>query len=250
MSRDTHPKNNGKAETHKTLSKEVLMRILLAEDDSMLAGFVTDALVAQQYRVDLAKDSEQAQRLAHDHEFDLMVLDLSESARQGPTVLAGIRAARPAMPVLVLSEAARVEDRVEMLDAGADGFMTKPFAFAEMAARIRALLRRGTATATVSLTVADLTLDRIERRVQRGDKVIALSSKEFALLEYLMIHAGHAVSRKQIIVDVWRLSTGITTNVVDVYINYLRRKVEAGSLPKLIHTVRGAGYELRAPRQM
>ena len=225
------------------------MRILLAEDDNLLASFVTDALLSQQYLVDHACDGAQARRMAHDSEFDLMVLDLNSMEDSGHGVLASVRAIRPTLPVLVLSDRSRVEDRVQSLDAGADDWMAKPFAFAEMAARIRALLRRGSAAAPTVLTVADLTLDRMARRVQRDGRGIDLSSKEFALLEYLLLNAGHAVTRAQIMVDVWRLSSGITTNVVDVYINYLRRKVDYDPLPKLIHTVRGSGYELRIPHE-
>jgi len=229
------------------------MKILLAEHDPHLATFMADALTSQNFGVELAHDREQAQRLAVAGSFDLMVLDLG--ARQGvgsagDGLLAAVRATNPSVPVLVLSEGSRVEERVQILDAGADDLMAKPFAVAEMTARIRALLRRGGTSQPSMFVVGDLKLHRMERWVERDGRQISLSSKEFALLEYLMLHAGRVVSRAQIIVDVWHLAGGITTNVVDVYINYLRQKVEGPGLPRLIHTVRGTGYRLSPPPPM
>ncbi len=226
------------------------MKILLAEQDPYLASFMADALTSQNYGVELAQDGEQAQRLALAGSFDLMVLDLGCRRGSGDGLLTNLRAANPDLPVLVLSEGSRVEERVQILDAGADDFLAKPFAVAEMAARIRALLRRGGVTQPTVLAVSDLRLDRIERTIVRDGRSISLSTKEFALLEYLMLNAGRTVSRAQIIVEVWHLATGITTNVVDVYINYLRRKVDGGSQARLIHTVRGTGYRLCAPPTM
>jgi DNA-binding response OmpR family regulator len=232
------------------IPEEKLMKILLAEQDPHLASYVAEALHAEHYGVELAQDAEQARQLALAERYDLMVLDLGGRTGGGETVLPAVRAARPGLPVLVLAESARVEERVEILDAGADDLLAKPFAMAEMHARIRALLRRSGPMLATSLVVSDLKLDRMERRVERDGQPISLSGKEFALLEYLMLHAGRTVSRTQIIVDVWHLATGITTNVVDVYINYLRRKVDGGTRPRLIHTVRGTGYRLSPPVTM
>jgi DNA-binding response OmpR family regulator len=148
------------------------------------------------------------------------------------------------MPILVVTSRHRVEDRVQCLDLGADDYLTKPFSFMELSARVRALLRRSHLSATSTLTVADLKLDRIERRVERGGRRIDLTSKEFALLEYMMRNAGRRVTRAMIIEHVWNLSFDTSTNIVDVYVNYLRRKMDKGFPSPLIHTVRGVGYEL------
>ena len=155
-----------------------------------------------------------------------------------------MRAKKPSLPVLVLTARSRIEDRVQSLDSGADDCLNKPFSFTELSARVRALLRRGPRTVETVLAVADLELDRVERKVKRGGKSIELTSKEFALLEYLLRNAGRRVTRTMIIEHVWNLSFDTSTNIVDVYVNYLRRKVDDGFTPRLIHTVRGVGYEL------
>ncbi len=221
------------------------MRILVVEDDAPLAGFVRKGLEAEHYAVDVAADGEQARTLALDYEYDLVVLDLNLPKLDGIGVLKAIRPLKPDMPVLVLTARSRVEDRVQALDVGADDCLNKPFSFTELSARIRALLRRGRTTADSVLKLGDLALDRIERRVERSGKRIELTSKEFALLEYLMRNAGRRITRSMIIEHVWNISFDTATNVVDVYINYLRKKVDEGFGPKLIHTVRGVGYEMR-----
>lgn len=221
------------------------MRILVVEDDGPLAGFVRKGLEAEHYAVDVAGDGEHARMLALDYEYDLVVLDLHLPKLDGIGVLKAIRPLKPDMPVLVLTARSRVEDRVQALDAGADDCLNKPFSFTELSARIRALLRRGHTTAESVLKLGDLALDRIERRVERNGKRIELTSKEFALLEYLMRNAGRRITRSMIIEHVWNISFDTATNVVDVYINYLRKKVDEGFGPKLIHTVRGVGYEMR-----
>jgi DNA-binding response OmpR family regulator len=162
----------------------------------------------------------------------------------GVSVLRHLRLRRPSMPVLVLTLRARVEDRVQCLDIGADDYLPKPFSFSELSARIRALLRRSHLPSESVLVIDDLKLDRVEHRAERAGRRIDLTSKEFSLLEYLMRNAGRQVSRAMIIEHVWNLTFDTTTNVVDVYINYLRRKVDDGHPRKLIHTVRGVGYEL------
>jgi DNA-binding response OmpR family regulator len=220
------------------------MRILIAEDDTALAGFVRKGLEAEHYAVDVSSDGEQARALATEFDYDLIVLDLTLPRLDGVTILKQVRSRKPNVAVLILTARGRVEDRVLCLDAGADDYMVKPFSFAELSARIRALLRRNRLPVESVLTVEDLRLDRVERRVTRGSRTIELTSKEFALLEYLMRNAGRRVTRAMIIEHVWNLSFDSTTNLVDVYVAYLRRKVDDDAPRKLIHTIRGVGYEL------
>jgi DNA-binding response OmpR family regulator len=171
-------------------------------------------------------------------------LDLVLPKVDGLDVLKHIRGRKPSPPVLILSGRARVEDRVKGLDLGADDYLTKPFSFSELAARVRALLRRNPKSFDIILRVGDLELDRAERVVSRAGRRIDLTPREFALLEYLMRNAGRSVTRAMIIEHVWNFSFDTMTNVVDVYINYLRKKVDQGFEQKLIHTVRNVGYEL------
>lgn len=220
------------------------MRILVIEDDLPLASFLQKGLQAESYAVDAAHDGETGLGMALDTECDLLVLDLNLPKLDGLTVLRRLRPAKPNLPVLVLTARSRVEDRVQALDCGADDCLNKPFSFAEVTARVRALARRGRAALDSALKIADLTLERIERRVERAGKRIELTSKEFALLEYLMMNPGRRVTRSMIIEHVWNLNFDTATNVVDVYINYLRKKIDGGSSCKLIHTIRGVGYEL------
>jgi two-component system copper resistance phosphate regulon response regulator CusR len=220
------------------------MRILVAEDDPPLAEFLHQRLVQEQFAVQMVSTGIEAQRLAVEQAYDLVLLDLS-----GPEgistleVLRHIRAKKPDLPVFIVTAASMVEERVRGLDAGADDYIAKPFAFAELAARIRAVLRRGRPGNAV-LAIEDLVVDRISHAVQRGGHAIDLSPKEFALLEYLMRHAGQPVTRSAIVEQVWKLNFDTMTNVVDVYINYLRRKVDTGYDRALIRTVRGVGYQI------
>lgn len=220
------------------------MRILIAEDDPALANFVKKGLEAEYYAVDLSPNGEQAQAMAAELDYDLVVLDLNLPLLDGIAVLRNLRQCKPRMPILVLTARNRIEDRVQCLDMGADDYLGKPFSFLELSARIRALLRRSHLPATSLLTVADLKLDRIERRVERAGRRIELTSKEFALLEYMMRNAGRRVTRAMIIEHVWSISFDTCTNIVDVYVNYLRRKMDKDFDAPLIHTVRGVGYEL------
>jgi DNA-binding response OmpR family regulator len=224
----------------------VKMRILVVEDDTPLATFVRKGLEAEHYAVDTAADGEMACCLALESDYDLLLLDLNLPKLDGIEVLRTVRARKPDLPVLVLTARSRIEDRVQALDSGADDCLNKPFSFTELSARVRALLRRGPRTVETLLQVADLELDRVERKVKRAGKHIDLTSKEFALLEYLLRYAGRRVTRTMIIEHVWNLSFDTSTNIVDVYVNYLRRKVDDGFAPRLIHTVRGVGYELGA----
>jgi two-component system, OmpR family, copper resistance phosphate regulon response regulator CusR len=220
------------------------MRILIAEDDPALASFVKKGLEAEYYAVDISPNGEQARAMAAELDYDLLLLDLGLPLMDGVTVLRSLRECKASMPVLILTSRNRVEDRVQCLDLGADDYLTKPFSFAELSARIRALLRRSHLSATSTLSVADLKLDRVERRVERAGRRIDLTSKEFALLEYMMRNAGRRITRAMIIEHVWNLSFDTSTNIVDVYVNYLRRKMDKDFASPLIHTVRGVGYEL------
>jgi two-component system copper resistance phosphate regulon response regulator CusR len=220
------------------------MRVLIAEDDKPVASFVQKGLEAEQYAVDVAQDGDEAQFMVNQFDYDLAVLDLSLPRVDGLDVLKHIRESKPALPVLILTGRNRVEDRVKGLDLGADDYLTEPFSFSELSARVRALLRRAAQPAEVVLRVGDLELNRVERTVKRAGQAIELTPKEFALLEYLMRNAGRCVTRAMIIEHVWNLTFDTMTNVVDVYINYLRKKVESGHEHKLIRTVRGVGYHI------
>jgi two-component system OmpR family response regulator len=219
------------------------MRILVAEDDAPLADYLRQRLVQEKFVVQIAANGTETQCLVASEAFDLVLLDLNLPGTSGLEVLRGIRTAKPDLPVMVVTGSTMVEERVRGLDAGADDYVAKPFAFAELAARIRAVLRRGSRPNAI-LKVADLALDRVSHTVQRGGRDIELSPKEFGLLEYLMRHAGEPVTRTAIVEQVWKLNFDTTTNVVDVYINYLRRKVDTGHEPSLIRTVRGVGYQI------
>jgi DNA-binding response OmpR family regulator len=194
--------------------------------------------------VDVALDGEQGSLMASDLDYDLLVLDLNLPKLDGISLLRNVRPSKPQLPVLVLTARPRVEDRIHALDSGADDCINKPFSYSELSARIRALMRRGRATVESVLQVADLRLDRVERKVFRNGRQIELTAKEFALLEYLMRNAGRRITRSMIVEHVWNITFDTSTNVVDVYINYLRKKVDEGSSSRLIHTVRGVGYEL------
>ena len=227
------------------------MRILIAEDDAALSSFVRQGLAAEHYAVDTASDGEQARAMAAEFDYDLLILDLNLPRLDGVAILRYLRTRKPSLPIFILTGRNRVEDRVQCLDLGADDYLGKPFSFSELSARIRALLRRSHLPAESVLTVEDLKLDRVERRVERAGHRIELTSKEFALLEYLMRNAGRRITRAMIIEHVWNLSFDTSTNVVDVYVNYLRRKIDDHFGSRLIHTIRGVGYELRghAPAQ-
>lgn len=222
------------------------MRILIVEDDVALASFVRKGLEAEHHAVDTAQDGEQGRSMAIGIEYDLVVLDLNLPGVDGLSVLRTIRQRKMNLLVMILTARNRIEDRVQCLDSGADDYLTKPFSFRELSARVRALLRRSHLPSASVLKVRDLNLDRVERKVERGGRHIELTTKEFALLEYMMRNAGRSLTRAMIIEHVWNLTFDSATNVVDVYINYLRRKVDDGFQTALIHTVRGVGYQLSA----
>jgi DNA-binding response OmpR family regulator len=220
------------------------MRILIVEDDAALSSFIRKGLEAEHHAVDVANDGSTGCAMALEFGYDLVVLDLNLPGTDGLTVLRSVRLKKANLPVMILTARSRVEDRVQCLDAGADDYLVKPFSYLELSARARALLRRSHRPLETVLTVRDLSLDRVERKVERAGRPIELTSKEFALLEYLMRNAGRRLTRAMIIEHVWNLTFDSTTNVVDVYINYLRRKVDDGFSPCLIHTVRGVGYQM------
>jgi two-component system, OmpR family, response regulator len=222
------------------------MRILVVEDEDSIASFVVQGLGAEGHAVERAATVAEAIGLVRAYEFDLVLLDLILPDGHGIEVLNRIRSERPEVPVIVVSALGETDDKVELLDAGADDYLAKPFAFAELAARVRAAARQGTASGRV-LTVGDLTLDTKTRIARRDPDIAAdLPSREFTLLEYLMRHAGQVLTRQQLLDSVWGIDFDASSNVVDVYVSYLRRKLDRPGEPSVIDTVRGAGYRVRA----
>ena len=219
------------------------MRILVVEDDKAVGRFIQTGLTQEGHSVDLLNEGSGAGDQARTIDYDAVVLDLMLPGRSGFQVLRDIRAMKPTLPVLILTAKDSVDDRVTGLDAGADDYMTKPFALAELSARLRALLRRGAPHETM-LKLADLEIDTIRRKVRRGDTAIALKPKEYALLEFLLKHADRPVTKSLIIEHVWDIHFDSISNVVEVHINSLRKKVDKGFAPPLIHTIRGVGYIL------
>ena len=219
------------------------MRILVVEDDRKVATFIRRGLEEEGYAVDVLHDGGAAGEQAHCIEYDAAVLDLMLPGRSGFQVLRDIRAEKAELPVLILTAKSSLEERVTGLDSGADDYMVKPFALAELSARLRALLRRGKPRET-RLNVADLVMDIVRRTVTRGGRRIDLRPKEYALLEYLMRNSDRPVTRSLIIEHVWDIHFDSISNVVEVHINSLRPKIDREFAPPLIHTVRGVGYML------
>lgn len=219
------------------------MRILLVEDETAISRVLLNGLKAERFAVDLVQDGEEALVYMKEVKYDLVILDLGLPLLDGMTVLKRARKQQLCMPIMILSAQDAIETRVRGLDAGADDFVLKPFAFEEVKARVHALLRRP-AILQDKLAVADLEIDRSRHVVKRAGRSITLTQREYALLEYLMRNAGHPVSRTMIVEHVWNLGFEGLTNIVDVYINYLRSKIDGGSEQKLIHTARGFGYML------
>jgi heavy metal response regulator len=223
------------------------MHILLIEDEKKVASFIQRGLEAEHYTVDVAHDGETGLARLCDGEYDLVILDVLLPRRDGLAVLQEARKRGVHIPILLLTARDTVADKVAGLDQGADDYLTKPFAFEELLARVRALLRRGMPAQPTGLTLADLSLDPVTRQVTRAGKRIDLTAKEFALLEFLLRHPGRVLSRALIAQHVWGVDFDTFTNVIDVYVNYLRKKIDADFEPKLLHTVRGAGYVLKEP---
>ncbi len=223
------------------------MHILLVEDEKKVASFIQRGLEAEHYTVDVAHDGERGLVRVFDGDYDLLILDVMLPKRDGLSVLREVRQHKLTIPILLLTARDTVADKVAGLDHGADDYLTKPFAFEELLARVRALLRRGTPMPAPVLTLADLRLDLMTRRVTRADRRIELTGKEFALLEFFLRHPGRVLSRTLIAQHVWGVDFDTFTNVIDVYVNYLRKKIDTDYEPKLLHTVRGAGYVLKVP---
>jgi DNA-binding response OmpR family regulator len=219
------------------------MRILVIEDDRKVAGFIQSGLEQEGYAVDLLHEGSMAGDQARVIDYDAVVLDVMLPGRSGFQVLRDIRARKASLPVLILTAKDSVEERVAGLDAGADDYMVKPFALAELSARLRALLRRGAPRENV-LRLADLELDTVTRAVRRGGRPIDVKPKEYALLEFLMRNSGRPLPRSLIIEHVWDIHFDSVSNVVEVHINSLRNKIDRGSPAPLIHTIRGVGYIL------
>jgi len=220
------------------------MHLLLVEDERKVATFIARALREDNYAVDVAETGEKALDLAEHVSYDAILLDIRLPGLSGIQVCRELRQAGVETPILMLTARSLVEQRVEGLDAGADDYLTKPFALAELRARVRALMRRGFHSGAAKLRSADLELDRHRRRVIRGSTEIALTSKEFALLELLLLRAPQPVTRSEIVEHVWSYGFDTDTNLVEVYINRLRQKIDLEHNVKLIHTVRGVGYRL------
>jgi two-component system copper resistance phosphate regulon response regulator CusR len=223
-----------------------MMRILLVEDEPNAARMLAKGLRQHTYAVDVAADGEEALYQASINDYDLIILDVLLPLKDGFEVCRELRASGSITPILMLTARDAVQDRVTGLDMGADDYLVKPFDFHELLARVRALLRRGHALQPLMLTVADLTIDTRAQRVNRGDQHVELTATEYALLEYLARRAGEVVSRSDIAEHVWDESFDPLSNLIEVYIQRLRRKVDEGCAAKLIHTRRGAGYMLAA----
>ena len=221
------------------------MRILVVEDEKKVASFIRQGLGEEGYAVDVAADGEEVLPMALDGVFDLIILDIGLPKINGLQVLQELRRRKITTPILLLTVRATIEDKVLGLDAGADDYLTKPFAFQELVARVRALLRRRAEGGTAVLQLADLTLDPARHTAFRGGRKIDLTAKEFALLEYFMLNAGRVLTRTMMIEHVWNYDFDTETNVVDVYVNYLRKKIDQDRNLKLIHTIRGVGYVMK-----
>jgi two-component system copper resistance phosphate regulon response regulator CusR len=220
------------------------MRILLTEDEQKVAEFVVRGLRAERFAVDVANDGQRGWEMAGTYSYDLVILDLMLPGLSGTEILKRIRRQKSQVPVLVLTARDGMAEKVENFEAGADDYLTKPFAFAELLVRAKALLRRGTTDRSSVLRVGDLEVDRLAQQVKRAGKRIELTSKEYSLLEYLVANAGRVLSRTMIIEHVWDESFEGLTNIVDVYVRHLRSKVDVPHETKLIRTIRGVGYSV------
>jgi DNA-binding response OmpR family regulator len=222
------------------------MRVLVIEDETKVGCFIKRALEEESYAVDLCEDGAKGLEMALATNYDLLVVDLMLPSMSGMDILKTVRREHIQTPVLILSAQSQIDQRVKGLDAGADDYLTKPFAIDELLARVRALIRRGATETPGILQVDDLIFNPATRDVTRGGQRIDLTLKEYALLEYLMRHAGRVLTRPMISEHVWNQDFDTFTNVIDVYVNYLRNKIDRGRAKKLIHTIRGSGYMLKA----
>ena len=221
------------------------MRILVIEDEQKVSALVKRGLMAERYAVDVTVDGIEGLEFSDVYPYDLIILDLMLPRLPGAEVLQRIRRKNDLVPVLVLTARDSIDDKVKLFELGADDYLTKPFAFAELLVRVKALLRRGPVNRSSTLRIDDLELDRLTQQVKRGGKRVELTGKEYSLLEYLMQNADRVLSRNMIIEHVWDQSFDGITNIVDVYVRHLRAKVDDGHTFKMIRTVRGTGYMIR-----
>jgi DNA-binding response OmpR family regulator len=231
------------------LHREETMRILIVEDDTDLGEFIGKGLREERYAVDLAVDGEEGLQLAGENPYQLIILDIMLPKLDGLTVCRRLRASGNATPILLLTARDSIQDRVSGLDTGADDYLTKPFAFVELLARVRALMRRGGPQHLARLKAADLELDPASRRAWRAGREITLTNKEYALLEFFLRNKNRVLTRTAIIQHVWDLSYDPMTNIVDAHVRALRAKMDRDFSPPLITTVRGAGYMLEEPEE-
>jgi heavy metal response regulator len=225
------------------------MRLLIVEDDTNMARFLQKGLQEERYAVDVMTDGEKGLLVASVTPYDLIILDVMLPKLDGLAVCARLRAERKMTPILLLTALESVESKVDGLNAGADDYLTKPFAFVELIARVRALLRRGSGQQQSRFKAADLVLDSVSHRVWRGGREIVLTNKEFALLEYLLRNADQVLTRTAIVEHIWDIHFDSMTNIVDVHVRALRAKMDRDFSPALIHTVRGVGYMLKMPEE-
>ncbi len=221
------------------------MKVLVVEDEKKVASFIKRGLEEEGYTVELARDGEEGLKMINDGSYNLILMDLMLPKMDGLQVIREMRAHNVRTPVLCLTAKDKVDDIVSGLDSGSDDYLTKPFAFIELLARVRALIRRGSSERGAELTFADLRIDPVTHKVWRGETEIDLTSKEYALLEYMMQHPNETLTRSMIAEHVWDYTFDSFTNIIDVYVNYLRKKIDRDFEKKLIHTVRGIGYVLK-----
>ena len=221
------------------------MRILVVEDEKKVARFIQQGLEEEHYSVDVAYNGEEGELMAESQEYDLLILDVMLPKKSGLELTRTIRALKKTTPILMLTAKTSTEDKVAGLDSGADDYLTKPFAFAELVARVRSLLRRGSQEKSTILSIDDLELDTVTHKARRGSKHIDLTAKEYALLEYFLRNKDRVLSRTIISEHIWDYNFDTGTNLIDVYINHLRNKIDNGFEKKLIRTVRGVGYVMK-----
>lgn len=221
------------------------MRILIVEDEKKVAAFIKKGLEEETYAVDIATDGEEGFHLGEQNQYDLIILDLMLPKINGLDILSRLRSQKIDTPILLLTAKDSVEDKVEGLNQGADDYLTKPFAFSELLARIRVLLRRGKAESKTTLEISDLTLNLVSHKVSRGNEEIELTGKEYSLLEYFMRNQEKVLTRTMIAEHVWDYNFDTFTNVIDVYVNHLRKKIDKNFSNKLLHTLRGVGYVMK-----
>ena len=221
------------------------MRILIVEDEKKVAAFIKKGLEEETYAVDIAMDGEEGLHLGEQNQYDLIILDLMLPKINGLEILSILRSKKIETPILLLTAKDSVDDKVEGLNQGADDYLTKPFAFSELLARIRVLLRREKAETKTTLEIADLTLNLVSHKVNRGNEEIELTGKEYSLLEYFMRNQEKVLTRTMIAEHVWDYNFDTFTNVIDVYVNHLRKKIDKNFSTKLLHTLRGVGYVMK-----